>query len=229
MAKRGFGPRLSLLWLAMMCATTAAGAVLAVVYQESEYAVISIVMVVVVMFVGRIFGIAELQLVSKRMADAGMTFLSTGSKNAKQVQQSLVQLQGNRDWQLAWDHLCEFADVHEINDLTFDLNLPWIHESLHATRKQPGQNRGESQEWHAEVPVIADGRIFGRIKVTAWKDSRFSCQDVITNLLKLTVELEDLLFDVANDNSLEPVSSEEADGHPAVNDRPVVGEAGISP
>ena len=199
MAKRGFGPRLSLLWLSMMCLTTAVGAVLAVVFQESEYAVVSIAVVIIVMFVGRIFGVAELQLVSKRMAGAGMTFLSTGSKKPKQVQQTLVQLQGNRDWQLAWDYLCEFADLHEINELTFDLNLPWIHESFHATRKQPASRRGESQQWFAEIPVLAGGRIFGRIKVAAWKDSRFSCQDVISNLLKLTTELEDLLVDVAND------------------------------
>lgn len=228
MAKRGFGPRLSLLWLVMMCSTTAAGAVLAVVYQESEYAVISIVMVVIVMFAGRIFGVAELQLVSKRMADAGLTFLSTGSKNAKQVQQTLVQLQGNRDWQLAWDYLCEFADVHEINELTFDLNLPWIHESFHATRKQPASNRGESQEWYAELPVIAGGKIFGRIKVTAWKDSRFSCQDIITNLMKLTIELEDLLVDVANDTTLEPKAPEQGVVNQVVSDSTMTGEAGVS-
>ena len=228
MAKRGFGPRLSLLWLAMMCATTAAGAVLAVVYQESEYAVISIVLVIVVMFVGRIFGIAELQLVGKRMSDAGMSFISNRSRKSKDVHQSLVQLQGSRDWQLVWDQLCEFADVHEINELVFDLNLPWIHESLHAIRKRPGLNRGESQEWYAELPVIADGRIFGRIKVSAWKDSRFSCQDVIANLLKLTVELEDVLIDVAQDKAAASLSSQKPAVPLEAEDRPLADEAGVS-
>ena len=140
----------------------------------------------------------------------------------------MVQLQGNRDWQLAWDYLCEFADVHEINELTFDLNLPWIHESFHATRKQPASNRGESQEWYAELPVIAGGKIFGRIKVTAWKDSRFSCQDIITNLMKLTIELEDLLVDVANDTTLESKAPEQGVVNQVVSNNALPGEAGVS-
>ncbi|MCH2180121.1 MAG: undecaprenyl/decaprenyl-phosphate alpha-N-acetylglucosaminyl 1-phosphate transferase [Mariniblastus sp.] len=206
MAKRGFGPRLSLLWVATMCLTTAAGAVLAVIYEESEYAIISIIIVVGVMFVTRIFGMAELQLVSKRMADAGLTFLASRSKNGKQVQQSMLQLQGNRDWRRVWACLCEFSDMHEIDQLTFDLNLPWIHESFHATRKKQSARRGENQQWQAEVPVIGAGKIFGRIEVVAGKDSRFTCQDIIVNLLKLMEELEDQLVDIASDRPFRQTS-----------------------
>lgn len=47
--KKGYSPRVSLLWVALLCSTTAAGAVLSLVYREAEYAVASIVIVVVVM------------------------------------------------------------------------------------------------------------------------------------------------------------------------------------
>ena len=228
MAKRGFGPRLSLLWVAAMCMTTAAGAVMAVIYEESEYAIISIILVVVVMFVGRIFGMAELQLVRKRMADTGLTFLGSRSKNGKQVQQSTLQLQGNRDWQRVWDSLCEFSDMHEIDQLTFDLNLPWIHESFHATRKKPSAQRGENQQWHSEIPVIAGGKIFGRIEVVSRRDSRFSCQDIIINLLKLMEELEDQLVDIASDRHFEQPLSESPKRSAGVGRELLSHESGIS-
>ena len=56
--KRGYSPRVSLLWVAMLCTTTAAGAVLSLVNQQPAYALASILIVVVVMIASKIFGVA---------------------------------------------------------------------------------------------------------------------------------------------------------------------------
>lgn len=218
MARRGFSPVVSLLWVAALCSTTAAGAFLSIVTRESEYAIASIAMVIVVMFLTRIFGVAELQLVFKRVAGAiqGLLFPRTRRQH---IQQSTVQLQGNRNWELVWDQLSDFADEHELNEITFDLNMPWIHESFHATRKKAGVRHEENRVWFAEIPVIAGGRIMGRIELTADKDGRFSYQDIITNLLKLTADVEmNLLSTAAESRDQATVADQKPSPSPSLPD-----------
>ncbi len=187
--KRGFGPRVSLIWVAALCTTTAAGAIISFLYQRTEYAIASIVIVVLVMIVGRLFGVAEFELVSNKALTIGKSFLRSPRKKDG-FHQSTVQLQGERNWKEVWQELCEFADDHELNQITFDINLPWIHESFHATRRRVDVSKAENDEWYTEVPLIVDGKIFGRVELIASKRCRFSHYDIISNLLKLTADFE---------------------------------------
>ena len=77
-----------------------------------------------------------------------------------------------------------------LDQITFDINLPWIHESFHATRRRVDVSKAENDEWYTEVPLIVDGRIFGRVELIASKRCRFSHYDIISNLLKLTADFE---------------------------------------
>jgi len=52
--KQGYSPRISLLWVALLCSTTAAGGVMSLIYQQSEYALVSIALVLIVMIGWRI-------------------------------------------------------------------------------------------------------------------------------------------------------------------------------
>ena len=194
LAKRGFGPKISLLWIALLCSTTAAGGIISMVYQQAEYALVSIVIVVFVMVFGRLFGVAEVELVSNKAVSIGRSLVRR-RKNANEdaIQQSTVQLQGNRNWKEIWGELCEFADDHEIDQITFDINLPWLHESFHAKRRNTEAEQGENTEWYAEIPLIVDGKIFGRVELITSASGRFSHYDIITNLLKLTGDLEPVL------------------------------------
>ncbi len=192
LAKRGFGPRISLLWIGLLCSTTAAGGIIALIYQQSEYALLSIGIVVFVMIFGRLFGSAEVELVSNKAKSIGRSIVGNRATR-KPVQQSTVQLQGDRNWNEVWDELCKFADDHEINLITFDINLPWLHESFHAKRRRTDAPQGENNEWYAEIPLVIDGKIFGRVELISSVDGQVLHHEIITNLLKLTGELEPVL------------------------------------
>jgi UDP-GlcNAc:undecaprenyl-phosphate GlcNAc-1-phosphate transferase len=182
-----------LLWIALLCSTTAAGGVISMIYQQAEYALLSIIIVVFVMVFGRLFGVAEVELVSNKAYSLGKSLVRRGKKTSEDsIQQSTVQLQGNRNWKQVWDELCEFADDHNLSQITFDLNLPWLHESFHAKRRWTDAPQGENKEWYCEIPLIVDGRIFGRVEIIANVDG-VSHQDIITNLLKLTHDIEPAL------------------------------------
>lgn len=188
--KRGYSPRVSLLWVAMLSATTAAGGVLALLNKQSEYALVSIAIVLIVMIACRIFGVAEFQLVSRKASDLSRNLFKSKVKDREDVRLSSVHVQGNRDWSVMWQQLCEFADSYDILELTLDLNAPWLHESFHATRRRSDVARGGNHEWNAEVPLIADHKLFGRVEIIGSGDDDFSHREVISSLLDLSVKIE---------------------------------------
>ncbi|MEM7454032.1 MAG: MraY family glycosyltransferase [Planctomycetota bacterium] len=193
LAKHGYSPRLSLLWVAALCTVTAAGGVMAMYFRQSEYAVVSIIVVFIVMIAGKIFGLSEFQLVSTRVAGFAKSFVGVKEKG-KHVQHR-VHVQGVHDWEALWDEVCDFADEHELNEVTIDLNLPWMHESFHATRRKAGTKKDRNHEWYAEVPLLVGNRIFGRIEVLNAKNGKFTHYQVLSDLLKILPDLEQLLIE----------------------------------
>ena len=193
--KRGYSPRVSLLWVALLCTTTAAGGVLSLLFQQSEYALVSIGIVVVVMIGCKLFGVAEFQLVSRKASTLAGSFFSLASSNTPEVRQSSVHVQGSRDWQGAWKRLCEFADSHGLVELTMDLNAPWIHESFHATRRRSDVPRGDNHQWYSEIPLITSGRLFGRVEIVGSGQDDDSHREIIKRVLEITFEIEDSMAD----------------------------------
>jgi hypothetical protein len=112
------------------------------------------------------------------------------SKNAPDVQQSSVHVQGSRDWQDAWKLLCDFADSHELIEITMDLNAPWLHESFHATRRRSDIARGDNHAWYSQIPIITGGRVFGRIEILVSGTDDESHHGLLRNLLVVTAEVE---------------------------------------
>ena len=194
--KQGYSPRVSLLWVALLCTMTAIGGILALINRQSEYAIASIIMVVLVLFFARIFGLAEFRLVSNRAISIGKSFMRTGNGDKQHVQ-SAVHVQGNRDWQELWEQICEFADEHEINQVTMDLNLPWMHESFHATRRRAGTKRDASREWYVQLPLVVDEKLFGRIEVLGAVDGRFTHHQIVFDMLKIAADIEHSLRDIS--------------------------------
>lgn len=197
--KQGYSPRVSLLWVGLLCTMTAVGGVLAFVNHQSEYAIASIVMVVFVLFFARIFGLAEFQLVSNRAISIGRSFVG-GNGKTKDVQSS-VHVQGSRDWKHLWEQLCQFAEEHELNEITMDLNLPWMHESFHAKLRRAGTKKDSSREWYVQMPLVVQSRLFGRVEILGANDGRFDHHEVAANLLKIISDLEHSLADITTTNS----------------------------
>ena len=183
--KRGYSPRTSLLWVALLSAMTAVGGILSVVNQQSEYAIVSIGLVVIVMLSCRIFGLAEYQLVSKKASSVAKSLLKM---NGDGVQQSSVHVQGSRDWQQTWDVLCQFAEEVKLIGITLDVNAPWLHESFHATRKHGEKVGNDGHGWTADVPLITKGRRFGKIEIVG--DGKLDHHRILNGILEIGRSIE---------------------------------------
>lgn len=202
--KHGYSPRVSLLWVAALCLTTATGGVLSLVYQQSEYALVSIGIVILVMLFGRIFGVAEFQLVTRKARSLAQSLMDLRNPDRSHLTQSTVHVQGSRDWNEMWRKLSQFADENRVLEVTLDLNAPWMHESFHATQSRKDMPRGTNHEWNVEVPLIAGGRLFGRVEMTGSGQEQLSHRELIERLLVVTSELESDLLKVDEPHSQVP-------------------------
>lgn len=198
--KRGYSPRVSLLWVALLCTTTAAGAVLSLVNQQPAYALASILIVIVVMIASKIFGVAEYQLISRRASTIAKSFLKVPSANGLNYQQASVHVQGSRDWQDVWKMLCVFADTKCLNEITLDLNAPWLYESFHATLRRSDADRSDNQQWYSQIPLVSEGRVFGRVEVYGPNESGYSHQQLLVDLMDVTALIEQTIL--ASDEDL---------------------------
>lgn len=199
MAKKGLSPQASLIWVGLLTMTTATGAIMSLITQHSEFAIISIGIVVVVLLTGRIFGAAEFELISKRLLGNFRSSLGATSKpNSKGV-----QLQGNRDWDGIWKQICEFAAEQGLNEVVLDVNAPWIHESFHAKRKFNKNKRVLGTEWQSEMPLIATGRVLGRIVFWAPVQGNRNHHDLMQGVIEFSSNLETAVAELCEEETLE--------------------------
>jgi len=191
MARNGLSPVASLIWVAALCLMSAMGGALSIITSQAEYAVASIFMVLAVMIFGKVFAVAEFNLVSRKVKGVVRSMLMMrSSREQDNIQQSGVQLQGQRDWKEMWTRLREFAAECELNDIMLDVNAPWLHESYHAEWKRKGVGGGMSNQWRVEIPMIVDGKVFARVVVHAPRLGRYTHHEVVGNLMKITADLE---------------------------------------
>lgn len=195
LARRGYGPKVSLLWVAMFCSATAAGGTMSLIFKQSEYALASIFIVGCVMVFFRIFGVGELQLVTRRASSAAQSVFRVAPGERPDLLQSAVHVQGERSWDSIWNEFCLFADQYQLNKIVLDVNAPWLHESFHAKRRRADAKGEINHEWFAELPLIAEGRLFGKIQVAASPDSGYTHHQIITELLLVVALVEGMLVD----------------------------------
>ena len=185
--RKGFGPRKALLLFFSMCLMTTIGGTLTIVGGHVEYAIASVVAVIIFLLVGRVFGFAELRLIFTLCWSFISSFF-VAPKNDQKTRHVSVQLQGDRDWDLCWQVLREFASKSQLHQMTMDLNLPWLHESFHAKYQQTEFHVSSDEQWSAELPLCVEDRIIGRVDVigdvnrSAFTETVCELSDVLASL-----------------------------------------------
>ncbi len=215
LAGHGFGPTRSLLLVAALCSISSLGGVMTILTKQSEWAVISMGIVVAFLVSSRIFGFAEFQLLCTRLSSLARSFWSIGRPAQGTSHHSAVQLQGIRDWELIWQNVREFAEKHDFKTLKLHLHLPWLHEIFHAQYKKMGADLVEKQnEWYYSGPLVAQNRIIGEIEVVGLGSNEESPYEAIARLIELLEDLEPMFVEVME--SIDTQDSPEA-AIPAAN------------
>jgi UDP-GlcNAc:undecaprenyl-phosphate GlcNAc-1-phosphate transferase len=192
--KRGFGPKTSLAWVALLSAMSAAGGVIALVLRQAEYALLAVICVIVVMIVNQIFGIAETELILKRAYGFSRSLIRNPRSNSlNEPLTTAVHVQGDLDWKTGWEELSKYAEKNQLHQLTFDINAPWLHEAFHAKLNSREKVREANHLWKSVLPLISDGRIFGSLTFKCSQDNPKCHREIIAELMEIGTRLESLI------------------------------------
>lgn len=209
--KRGFGPKTSLAWVALLSAMSAAGGVIALVLRQAEYALLAVICVIVVMIVNQIFGIAETELILKRAYGFSRSLIrNPRADSTVEPLTTSVHVQGDLDWKTGWEELSNYAEQNQLHQLTFDINAPWLHEAFHAKLTSREKVREANHLWKSVLPLVSDGKIFGSLTFKCSQDNPKCHQEIITELMAIGTRLESMIHESPAE-PVRPVDQGESD------------------
>lgn len=183
----GLSPSMAVLWLFVLCGTTALGGVLSFATRESEFAVVAVALVVGFLIVGKVFGFAEFSMIGQRARRFALGVVGIRGKSVSGTTEEW-QLQGTRDWRQLFQLAQKFAEQNGLDKLKMDINAPWLHESYHAVWLSPSPDLIDGDdEWGASFPLILQDRVFGRIEVFARSGASdaYRCLPKLMDLLEI--------------------------------------------
>ena len=201
MLERGLGNRAILLLVSLLCAVTAAGALLSVSTQRDWVAAVSVGAVVLLMAGTRLFGHREFGLLWERGLSTGRSLLP-GLKRpeVRGGAERRTHLRGVRDWNPLWDKLwgclTDYAEHHALTALHLDVNHPALREDWSA-HWASAEKSERNVSWNADVPLIADdGVAVGRLRVSGRVLSRGEVSRAVSDLLGTVAGFEREFLDL---------------------------------
>lgn len=187
--RTGLGQRGVVFAFTALCSVTAIGALTASLMNNELIALCSILVVVGTLIASRVFGYAELHLLSKRLRGFGTSLLSRGVRRSGEPTQQLVRFQGSRDWDLIWGVVTEFAERQGLGKVCLDLNVPWLHEGFHATWVRRAQLGDSDHRFQTKLPISSEGRVIGRLEMSGCSE-HLDVPMAIGNLAALLDDLQ---------------------------------------
>ncbi len=184
--RRGFSNRGLVIVVTLLSGTVAIGAFLGLLWKSDWIAFLSMGIALGGLVVGRLFGHKELKLLGTRAMTFGGSLFELRGRSMDEAQLQMVRLQGSRAWETIWESFIEFAEKHELCKICMDLNVPWLHEGFHASW-QRHQLPELADRWTTKLPIVADGRIYGRLEVVgkAKSASVFKTLALLAELMEL--------------------------------------------
>jgi UDP-GlcNAc:undecaprenyl-phosphate GlcNAc-1-phosphate transferase len=181
--RHGIQDRMLVAVITVLSLITAGGAVAGVVLKSDLISLATMVFALGSLVVSRLFGFAELQLLSKHVTGFLSSLFTTLARSDSQVRQKVVKLQGTRNWEIVWETLVEFCEKHRLSRVSIDLNMPWLHEGFHADWHRSRMPE-YSERWSFRLPLLRDGRVLGRLEFVGRHHERETLQ-VISQLTEL--------------------------------------------
>jgi UDP-GlcNAc:undecaprenyl-phosphate GlcNAc-1-phosphate transferase len=189
---RGWGGRGTVALIGLFSAVTASAAVVSVYLRNELLALSTVLAVILLLAIGRVFGHQELYLLAQRLRNLFRSLISTRRRDPVPT---YARMQGSREWIELWQTLIDFAERFDVSSVQMNLNMPMIAEEFHADwiRKE---RPIEAELWHSDFPLKVDARTVGRLRVTGRSPDGSVCAwmgDLIAGLRPFETQLSDML------------------------------------
>ena len=192
--RQGYSTRGVLLLIACFSLFLVAGVASSIVFRQEWIAMLATAALVLFLIVTKLFGNAEFKLVRNRCAEFVHAFLRRPVQ--EDGRQMIVQLQGSVNWEELWCNLVGGTKHMNLTMMRLNVNAPALHEGYHARWDSRHGAAEEGTVWSAEIPLIVDGRLIGRLEVIG-QPCQQPFREKMETLLKLVeyfeIEASDLL------------------------------------
>lgn len=193
--RHGLGNSRMVIVVGVLCSCTALGALVSIPLHNEWLAYGSIMVVVAVLIVSRVFGHNEFHLLLRRTKNL---FFSFAPRSHTRLRSGPLQtrLQGNHQWEVLWETLTEFAERFDLSEVELNVHLPAIHEDYHAKWQRREMNTEKA--WSSEIPLIADGKAVGRLRLSGATQTGSACVwmgELIAGLKPFETHLIELVSD----------------------------------
>jgi len=221
--QRGFSGARIVVWVGMLCAFCAAGALASIVYQNDFLAIGRAVAVMSTLVLTRFFGHSECALLVRSIKSFFVSLLRLPAGGQRNEEPFSSRLQGDREWDALWERLTEYAERFDLCMVQLNVNLPALHEEYHAVWKRRHGAEPE-QMWHATLPLVSsDGQALGRLRLAGLAESDGSLSRWMSELIEGLRPFEEQVQQLA-----EPATVRENSGHPPVDVGHVPEPAGVA-
>lgn len=196
--RKGLGGAKLLGITASLCAMTGLGAVIASIMQNDLIALIGVGTALSLLVLTRSFGHTEMSLLSNRVRRLAGSMVHRRAPVQTVLHDQKMRLNGDHDWEKAWETLTDFAERFEMDSVELIVNLPRIGEEYHASWKRKTETQTH-EAWKSEIPLIVDEMRVGQIKVVGAVGEGSICKwmsDLIGGLEAFEAELVTLISDL---------------------------------
>lgn len=204
--------RKALAMIGACCIATSAAGLLSVLYNNELIALLTCAAVMAILIVSGIFGRAEFLLLGSRLGQVGRSLMPL-RRQAADVLETAVHLQGSRPWDLLWQTFKESSDRLGLMEIHLDVNLPALREGFHASWERPNREDRDSC-WRMEYPLRARGQLVGRV-VLVGKRNGHSSLDEMQHALELIDPFEARVLALSEAGAARSVSAAVAATSPA--------------
>jgi UDP-GlcNAc:undecaprenyl-phosphate GlcNAc-1-phosphate transferase len=179
--QRGLRPAWVVFAIAGACALTGLAVFISLWLKNELVAVVAGVAVLGILVTARLFGYSELLLLSRFVRGRAALALGHRGNGIWHVQ---AHLQGNMDWDGLWEELLEYTKDAGLLEICLDINAPSVHESYHADWRRLMNEELKTRLWHADMPVVVGGQVFGCVKISGMED-RLDFSEKLAGLAKV--------------------------------------------
>jgi UDP-GlcNAc:undecaprenyl-phosphate GlcNAc-1-phosphate transferase len=183
----GLSNRLVLLIVGGLCAIASAGALASMALQNEMIALLSVLVIVSLLVVTRLFGHAEFLLIKERVLDFWNHLRQEGAPG--KVHQHAVQLQGSANWSEMWNTVTAAAEEMQFKSVCLDVNAPSLRAGYHARWGRVDSDAETYGYWKTDVPLLVNGQVVGRMEIVGLRGSE-TIRDPLSQVAKLVEELE---------------------------------------
>lgn len=192
MQAKGLSTVKLLLLFGLLCTLTVVSAFISVYIKNESLAYGSILAVLGMLVVTRVFGHVEFLLL---IAKAKKFIMSLAIWQPHRSGEELMRLQGTKEWEHLWRTLTQFAERFDLSQIRLNLNLHNIQEEFHAHWERRGAP--DVQElWRCEIPLHLRELPVGKVSLTGVCRAESACEwmaDLIAGLKPFELQLIELL------------------------------------